>query len=118
MLGRPAKLADRRFAWRLQNGNFAEKSTNPSIAFAGLSFAIFLSTSSSINSTNPAPNREGVMNRSRTFCLADNAVISGVAPPTAFVVIKVPPGAGMNSLLLPRNPARISVMGPLPPGRP
>ena len=56
------------------------------------------------------------MNRSRIFCLSDNAFISGVAFPTARVVMRVPPGAGKNSLLKPRNPARISVIGPLPPG--
>ena len=58
------------------------------------------------------------MNRSRTFWLPDNKFASGVAPPTAFVVIRVPPGAGTNSLFPARYPARSSVIGPLPPGRP
>ena len=38
------------------------------------------------------------MNRSRIFWLFDRAFISGVALPTALVVISVPPGAGTNSL--------------------
>src|SRR6185436_20274237 len=65
-----------------------------------------------------APNRDGVINRSRVLWLFDRAFISEVALPTALVVISVPPGAGMNSLFRPRNPARSSVIGPLPPGRP
>src|SRR6185369_14235486 len=57
------------------------------------------------------------MNRSRTFWLLDNTFTSGVTPPTAFVVMRVPPGAGTNSLFLARYPARSSVIGPLPPGK-
>src|SRR5262245_26061025 len=88
----------------------------PPLSFA-CSRAIFRNTSSETHSTNPAPNKEGVINESRTFWVFDKSFTSGVAPPTAFVVISVPPGAGMNSLFVPRCPARSSVIGPLPPGK-